>query len=365
MSDVAGPRFDVAIAGAGPAGSAAALRLAGQGCRVLLVERTSFDKPRVGESLAPAVQPLLRELGVWPEFMELQPLASNGTRSVWGGDTLEVYSHMFSPWGCGWHVDRLAFDRMLAGAAVRAGASLRVATAAVGCEQERDGWTLYLRDTGAYTIRARMFIDATGRGARLGACVNARRVLLDRLAGVAVQFQGIDSEPEGYVQVETTCDGWWYTAPVPPGRLMAMLMTDSDLCGRGRFAMGAQWMARLNAAPATQARLCHGHVSWGPQVFSAASHRLRRHERQPWIAVGDAALAVDPISGSGVVRALRTARASAETAVAVLEGRVEEAIGGYESARDAECTEYLRERAAYYGIERRWLNAEFWRRRAA
>jgi 2-polyprenyl-6-methoxyphenol hydroxylase-like FAD-dependent oxidoreductase len=144
-----------------------------------------------------------------------------------------------------------------------------------------------------------------------------------------------------------------------------MLMTDSDLCGRGRLALEPQWMARLRAAPATQARLSRGRVSWGPRVFSAASHRLRRRGSQPWIAVGDAALAVDPISGSGVVRALRTARAGAETALAVLEGRMQEAIDAYESARDAECAEYLRERAVYYGMERRWLDAEFWRRRAA
>ena len=359
------PRFDIAIAGAGPAGSAAALRLAGLGCRVALIEATRFEKPRVGESLAPAVQPLLRDLGVWPGFLELRPLASNGTRSVWGSDTPEVHSHIMSPWGCGWHVDRLAFDRMLADAAVRAGAVLLCGTAVVGCAEEANGWTLWLREAGPFTLGARVFIDATGRGARLGACVSARRMVLDRLAGVAVQFHGIDSQREGYVQVEATRDGWWYTAPVPQGRLIAMLMTDSDLCGRGRLALEPQWRARLRAAPATRARLARGRVSWGPRVFSAASHRLRRRESQPWIAVGDAALAVDPISGSGIVRALRTARAGAETAVAVLEGRMQEAIGAYESARDAECTEYLRERAAYYGMERRWLDAEFWRRRAA
>ena len=64
--------FDVAIIGAGPAGSAAARRLAGGGCRVALVERTRFDEPRVGESLPPAVQPLLSELGVWRDFMQLE-----------------------------------------------------------------------------------------------------------------------------------------------------------------------------------------------------------------------------------------------------------------------------------------------------
>jgi len=79
-----------------------------------LIERTRFETPRVGESLAPSVQPLLAELGVWQEFLGLQPLPSYGTRSIWGAETPEVHSHMCSQWGCGWHIDRLAFDHMLA-----------------------------------------------------------------------------------------------------------------------------------------------------------------------------------------------------------------------------------------------------------
>ena len=109
--------FDVAVVGAGPAGSATARWLALRGQRVALLERSRFDVPRVGESLAPAVQPLLVELGVWRQFLALKPLPSYGTRSHWGEATPRMHSHLLSPWGCGWHVDRRAFDLMLAQAA--------------------------------------------------------------------------------------------------------------------------------------------------------------------------------------------------------------------------------------------------------
>ena len=73
-------------------------------------------------------------------------------------------------------------------------------------------------------------------------------------------------------------------------------------------------------------------------MFSAVSQRLRRPDRSsPWLAVGEASLAVDPVSGSGVVRALRSARAGAETALAILDGRAH-AIAEYEADRDVECT---------------------------
>jgi flavin-dependent dehydrogenase len=78
--------------------------------------------------------------------------------------------------------------------------------------------------------------------------------------------------------------------------------------------------------------------------------------------VGDAALAVDPVSGTGVIRALETARSAVATILDILSAR-DEALTAYESARDAECTDYLVERAHYYDLERRW-QSPFWQRRA-
>ena len=165
-------QFDVAVVGAGPAGAATALRLANSGCRVALIERTQFEAPRVGESLAPSVQPLLADLGVWRDFLRLQPLPSYGTRSVWGAEAPEVHSHISSHWGCGWHVDRAPFDRILADAAAKAGATFLSETSFVDCQEQNGGWRLVLRQRGArsskereFTSVARVVVDATGRSA--------------------------------------------------------------------------------------------------------------------------------------------------------------------------------------------------------
>lgn len=361
--------FDVAVVGAGPAGSATARWIAQRGPRVALIERSCFGEVRIGESLAPAVQPVLAELGVWPDFLALNPQPSNGTRSAWGEAALQVHSHVMNPWGCGWHVDRKAFDHMLASAAVRAGAVLLCHTTVEACRPSAAGWELTLQDepgNGAGgLLRARVLVDATGRGARLAPWLGARRLPLDHLVSVSVLFEGLDTEREGYVMVEATSDGWWYSAPVPEGRMMVMLMTDGDLCGRAKLASHRPWFSRLHATAATRTRVCTGTPSWGPRVFSAITQRLCRRERQaPWLAVGDAALAVDPISGSGVVRALRSARSGAETALSLLDGRTSATIDEYETERDDECSAHLHERALYYGMERRWPNSPFWRRRA-
>lgn len=358
--------FDVAVIGAGPAGAATARRLAQSGCRVLLIDRSAFDTPRVGESLAPSVQPLLAELGVWDRFIALDPLPSWGTRSVWGAEEPQAHSHLMSPYGCGWHVDRLRFDRMLADAAAAAGAALRTGTRLIECAERGLGtWVLTLSQN-AHTCRAtaRVVVDATGRCARLAQQLCAQRFVFDRLVGVATLFGDIDTSREGYILVETTHDGWWYSAPVPRDRMMVMLMTDSDLCARTKLSALVRWRELLACAPATVARVA-GTGLWGPRIFSALSQRLRRGElNAPWIAVGDAALAVDPISGSGVVRALRSAHSGAETALALIDGQTRHTIEAYEAGCDLECTTYLHERALYYGVEQRWQESPFWQRRA-
>jgi flavin-dependent dehydrogenase len=367
-----GGSFDVAVVGAGPAGSATARHLALDDRRVVLIERSRFDTPRVGESLAPAVQPLLVKLGVWSRFLALGPLPSYGTRSLWGDSTPGVHSHLMSAWGRGWHVDRLAFDRLLVDAAVEVGATVACGTAVVGHAWSGDGWQLDLRTRGengrdehALQIQARTVVDATGRGAHLATSLGARRLLFDHLVGVAAQLEGITAASERYVMVETTPDGWWYTAPVPNDRMIAMLMTDGDLCRRDNLRSRAIWQSRLNLAHGTLARIASGRSDLSLRVFSAMSQRLHRDEcAAPWLAVGDAALAVDPISGSGVVRALRSAGTCSTTIRALLDGQGAGEIAAYEANIDRDCTTYLEERALYYDLEQRWPTCEFWQRRA-
>jgi flavin-dependent dehydrogenase len=365
--------FDAVVIGAGPAGSATARWLALRGARVALVERDAFEAPRVGESLAPAVQPLLMKLGLWQEFLGLDPLPSFGTRSHWGADEPLVHSHLMNPWGSGWHVERLAFDRMMAEQACRAGATPIFGVALGDCAEAADGWCVSLsgRDRGGHassrrTVSARVLIDATGRSARCATQLGARRMQLDRLVGAAVRCADVSVEREGYVLVETTADGWWYTAPIPDGGMIAMLMTDGDLCRRMQLTASSSWWERLGAAPVTRARVAGAQraTASAPRIVSAASHRLRRSDHhRPWLAVGDAALAVDPISGSGVARALTTAQGAAEATMAFLETGDAGAIAHYEAERDVECTRYLEERALYYGLERRWFGQPFWARR--
>ena len=363
--------FDVAIIGAGPAGAATARALALGGCRVLLVERGAFNDVRVGETLAPSVQPILTALGVWSRFKALNPLPSWGTRSHWGGADPQEHSHLFSPYGCGWHIDRQRFDRLLAETAAEAGATLCTDTRLLTCEARgATGWLLtvaedYRGASAATSVTASLVVDATGRQARLARRLGAQRAVIDKLVGLTAQFADTSSSSECYTLVEAAPNGWWYSAPIGDGKMITMLMTDSDLSKDHNFASDDAWSRQLEGAHVTAARVGRAPRMWGPRPFSALSHRLVRDDSSaPWLAIGDAALAVDPASGSGVVRALQSAHAGASAILAHLQGSPT-ALTEYETELDTEWQRYLEQRTRYYRMESRWPASPFWQRRAS
>lgn len=364
--------FDAAVIGGGPAGAATARWLALRGHSVVLFERTKYVTPRIGESLPPQIQAPLRELGVWQQFKALGPLPSWGTRSVWGNAEPQSHTHLHSPYGCGWHIDRRAFDRLLADAAVAAGARLVEGVAVRDATYEADRWIMRPATfEGARSIMcARVIVDATGRSAQVARRLGARRLPFDRLVGVAVPMAGTNVAERGFLFVETMPEGWWYSAPLPDSdgvsnAMIAMLMTDADICARLALTTTPNWSTALRATSETSRRIAPGTTMSRPRVHCAQSHRLSRAAGEgSWLAVGDAALAVDPVSGSGVLRALGTARSAAKAVCKLLlrPDLQRDTLDAYEDELDEECTKFLFERAQYYGLESRF-DAPFWQRR--
>lgn len=357
---------DVAIVGAGPAGSALACRLAKAGRTVLLIEASHFESPRVGETLQPEVQPLLGALGQRTHCLQSRPLDSWGICSIWGDAELRRHSHLASPWGCGWHVDRAAFDRLLAQAAAEAGATLRCGSAVRAVAHDGQHWRIEL---GTGSVRARVLVDASGRAARIARRLGARRETFDTLVGIAALCPAGTAERHHLV-VESVPEGWWYSAPLPGGpepQAIVMLMTDADLCAQQGLHRAVGWWSALARAGVTAGRVARGRVQPDAKVHPAQSHRLLRPATGspgPWLAVGDAAVSVDPLSGSGVARALRQADAAATTIAHILDepAQAAPAIADHEAALDAEFGAYLVERARQYAMECRF-DTPFWRRR--
>ena len=101
---------DVLIAGAGPAGAAAARTLARVAPDLRVAVVGAEEKLRRGEVLSPLAQPVLRQLGLWPAFLAQGFAPSHRTLTAWGDTGLRSNELMLEARGPAWRIDRASFS---------------------------------------------------------------------------------------------------------------------------------------------------------------------------------------------------------------------------------------------------------------
>ncbi|MGZ4388870.1 MAG: geranylgeranyl reductase family protein [Gaiellaceae bacterium] len=288
-------RFDVVVIGAGPAGSAAAIRLAEAGARTLLLDRARFprDKPCGGGltgralkekpcDVTPVVEAAVRDV----------ELRVGGRATVRRSDEPLILM-----------TQRRRLDEHLAGQAAARGAVFRD-----GVRVERLDGTTVVAD--GRRIEARVVIAAGGANGTAGRADGS--VHGAALEGNAPYSAGLlrdralfefGSVPGGYGWVFPKGDhvnvgvgGWQSEGP----RLRTHL---ARLCERLGLRLAELTDLRGHRLPMRRSldELAHGRVA----------------------AIGDAGGLVDPLSGDGIYEAFLSARLAAEAALDVLAGRAE------------------------------------------
>ena len=147
---------DVIVAGAGPAGATAALRLARAGLRVLMIERFALPRQKpCGGGIS------TRALSRFPWLSEsLQQIPNLPVSSLYlEGPSRDVF-RMRSEGPAVILIRRIEFDYMLVSRAREAGATILAPAAVATATQDEHGVSLRLRDGGE--LRARMVIAADG-----------------------------------------------------------------------------------------------------------------------------------------------------------------------------------------------------------
>jgi flavin-dependent dehydrogenase len=161
--------YDVLVIGAGPAGSSAATRTAAAGLKTLLVEKETFPRFRIGESLLPCGNALLRETGVWPKIEAAGFIRKFGAsfHLADGSADKEVdFSRgLISGLEQTFQVERAKFDALLVDRARETGVEVRTGTTVRQLSTDTDGHraSLSASDGASAEITARWVIDCSGR----------------------------------------------------------------------------------------------------------------------------------------------------------------------------------------------------------
>jgi menaquinone-9 beta-reductase len=328
--------FDVAIVGAGPAGSAAALAAVGRGARVALLDRHEFprDKP-CGDGIAPEVLAVLDRLGVTGVTGGFRPVPVLRVVAPGGGQVARRMPAVVHT------IPRTVFDARLQRAAVAAGATfLRRSVRTV--HEHRD----HVEVGG---VPARVVIGADGASSvvrrHLGGAVNPPGHLAIALRGYAPVAAGAAHEQR------IVMAGWPWPA-----------YAWSFPIGDGRRNIG--YGELLRGAPTSRTHLQERLAALLPDVDLAASTGLRAHHlplstRRPAagrgrvMLAGDALSLINPFTGEGIFYAVLSgavAGAVAATDATAGSGR------RYARALRARLGQHLRHTAVAARLgSRRWI----------
>ncbi|SDX16965.1 NAD(P)/FAD-dependent oxidoreductase [Nitrosomonas communis] len=355
----------VLIIGGGPAGLALAIVLSRTGLDVWVTELSNYTQLRIGEHLPPSGVQALNMLVPNNLLFNENHLNSSGVDAYWGHLAPNRMDYLFHPIGVGVNLSRPAFDRDLALGCREAGANIVLSTVLLSAEWKRTYWLATLKSlSGIIDLHPKLIVDATGRCARF-ARIQGANVKADdqQFAVINMRTNRNEFADGGRVLIEATENGWWYRAPLASDRSVTMYMTDADMLPRGgKATLHAWWINQLHKTNYVGANTTNCVSGRGLVVRCARSQRLSYASGNGWLAVGDAAIALDPLASRGISKGLEEAWHSADIVLRYLSGSAN-VLHEYADKVIQSYSEYKKLRHSYYLTETRWPIAKFWRRR--
>lgn len=299
-------RCDVAIVGAGPAGSACALQLARSGLDVCILERSAFPRTKVcGEYLNLGALARLRELGMEPHLRALaRPV--EGIRLFGNSAALELPFPSRA-----WSIPRSVLDERLLRAAVDAGAKLVLGR--VEDVRRARHLTLEFRDPAgeAGRVAAQVVVGADGADSivarTFGLSAAHRKRARFALGGHYAGFTGLGHWIEMYVENRS----YFALNPLDDATANVMVIVDAPQLRAWRDEIDrklAETARRLSGGRRTFAgvRVLGKRVAIGPLVPT-----VHASSAPDVLLAGDAAAFVDPFTGQGLYLALSSAQRAA------------------------------------------------------
>lgn len=358
---------DIVVAGGGPAGSTIAARLAAFGYRVVLLEKRRFPRHQIGESLTPAILPLLDFLGVRAEVEAAGFLRMAGHSVCWGSAAPRTAYYSPDRRRRGFQCVRATFDRILLDRARQAGVRVLEGQPVRDVAEGPQG--VRVRYGQGVRIHAAFCVDATGRA---GVC--ARRGLRQRdtvfrtlaLTGYWRHAAGPAGADFANTLLEAYPHGMVWSVPLQTGLRNVTLLIDWH---RGAASMRGRlrdfYVAELRHAGYVSGLLSAALLVTGPHVFDASLYTARGFTTRHSLLAGDAGMTIDPLSSEGVRKALASAVSGAAVVNTILRRPAmrSHAAALYDTAQRDTYDDHYRQSVRYHAEEGRWPESPFWQRR--
>lgn len=343
--------FDVAVLGGGPAGSAAASYLAKAGLKCVVFERELFPRPHIGESLVPASNRVLGDLGLIEKMDELKFPRKLG--AVWtSASYAPSYNHDWQgldeateaaaykeaeanirfeeramsgvTQNYTWHVDRGLFDNMLLHNAHQMGATVYegVRAQAVDFSDPEAPKVRLTMGRQEIAVSARVVVDGSGRHTLLGNQLRLKVTdpVFDQYA-IHTWFEDYDrlilSKKELFgeyifVHFLPVSNSWIWQIPITDRITSIGVVTQKKHFQKTRQSREQFFWECIDTRKELGEALRASKQLRPLKEEGDYSYAMKQIAGDGYVLVGDAARFVDPIFSSGVSIALNSAKLASQ-----------------------------------------------------
>jgi len=354
---------DIVIVGAGPGGSTLAALLAMQGHRVVVLEKETFPRHQIGESLLPStVHGICRLTGVFAKLEEAGFTRKRGGTYRWGSSpdpwtfAFSISPNMASSASYAYQVERGKFDKILLDHARSLGADVREGTAVTDVLRDDGrvrGVTYLAADGTAGQLRASFVVDASGHQSRIYKHVSSSRKYSEFFRNIALfgYFEGgrrLPSPNSGNILSAAFDDGWFWYIPLSERLTSVGAVVRQELAEKIQGDPESAFRSLIDSCP-----MIKDYLQDATRITTGDYGRLRTrkdysyHNTQFWrpgmALIGDAACFIDPVFSTGVHLATYSALLAARSINTVMAGMMDEQAAFQEFER-----RYRREYSVFY-----------------
>ncbi|PZR08936.1 MAG: FAD-dependent oxidoreductase [Archangium gephyra] len=308
---------EVVVTGAGPSGSIAAGMLRQQGRQVLVLERETFPRFSIGESMLPQIMQYVEEAGMLRDVVEAGFQFKNGAVFTWGEErytSFDFRDKFGDGWGTTYQVQRAKFDKVLADAASRMGADVRyrheVTAVEVGASP---ALTVKNLETGeVFRVETKFILDASGFARLLPRLLDleqpsnfpVRQAFFTHVEDRIGPKEGFDREKIRIVVHPKHVDVWFWLIPFSDGRCSLGVVAEAKFLDTipGDEMQKLQTLA--NEDPGLHRLLKNANWDTPARTLRGYASNVKRLCGEGFALLGNAGEFLDPVFSSGVTIAM-------------------------------------------------------------
>jgi flavin-dependent dehydrogenase len=346
----------ICIIGAGPAGSAIALKLKQLGYDVLLIGQDEFSRNYKVESLTPGVFTLLDTIGVKMDSFAAQIIRPEQVFQKWGDKTVhpDNLSALL--------VDRGKFDKHIFLAASNLGIKVLQPAKVVFLQEVDRNWEIRLIYKGKHEkIKAEFLVDASGRKSVLKG--TKKRAAAHTLA-ICGSWKNTGL-PKSSMMLESAVDHWLWGGTLPTEIFNATVFLDPDI----DFVGGGNVLMDYYTSALEKAKLFNfcrrGEPVGKISTFDVTPYYYEKPAGHNFIKVGEANFGLDPLSSQGIQSAILNAIQGAIVVNTILSdrGNSMDALEFYKQRQQEIFVNHLEMVSKSYQEARHWKDHLFWKKR--